>query len=58
MFVVNKAGQIGAVAFGWTFTYSYQRAGMAQVFPSPLIYFTLFYFFHLLRLSLRLTVPL
>jgi len=30
MFVVNKAGVIGAVAYGWTFTYSYQRQGMTQ----------------------------
>jgi len=30
LFVVNKAGDIGAAAYGWTFKYTYQRAGMAQ----------------------------
>jgi N4-(beta-N-acetylglucosaminyl)-L-asparaginase len=29
MFVVNKAGEIGAASYGWTFQYSYQRAGMS-----------------------------
>lgn len=31
MFVVNKTGDIGAVSYGWNFSYAYQRAGMAQV---------------------------